>query len=393
MGSAACLVYCCLLLAAEPIETRFVQVAPAQEVAAVLGEGLLTPPKRTPDQQRAVVLLHGLRVQPFSSRKVRQADFQLWQAPQSRLVTALAAHADVYAFSYSQNECLEVIGAHPALREHVQALKAAGYQEIVLVGHSAGGLIARQLVEDHPDSGVTKVIQVCSPNGGSTLGKLKLGVCACQESFLDSLTKEGRRTSLAQRQDRRIPEQVEFVCIVGQMNVDWEADFGSLCGDGTDLRLTYAGVVCGDGVLSVESQWPADLQQQGIPAQPLQTAHFTAMFTGSCRASAGGADRRAATSLDHRRSRRRPACDAHGRARIHAVGSIRCNGPWCWLGSSRLCGCGQRLRRAAGRQTAQRPAGDDGDGVRRRCGTGDPPHGRRQSAGHLQFHAADLRAR
>ena len=65
------------------------------------------------------------------------------------------------------------------------------------------------------------------------------------------------------------------------MNVDWEADIGSLCGDGTELRLSYAGVVCGDGVLSVESQWPADLQQQGIPAQPLPAAHFTAMFTSS----------------------------------------------------------------------------------------------------------------
>lgn len=264
---------CCLLLAAEPIETRFVQVALAPEVAANL--------QRSEGQERAVVLMHGLRVQPFSSRKVRQPDFQLWQTPNSRLVTTLAEQADVYAFAYSQNESLDAIGAHPALGEHVQALQAAGYRQIVLIGHSAGGLIARQFVEDHPDSGVTKVIQVCSPNGGSSLGNLKAGVCACQEVFLDSLTKEGRRSALARREEKRIPEHVEFVSVVGQMNVQWEADLGSLLSDGKELRLTYAGVVCGDGVLSVESQWPDDLQQQGIPAHPLRVAHFTAMFTGS----------------------------------------------------------------------------------------------------------------
>jgi pimeloyl-ACP methyl ester carboxylesterase len=193
-------------------------------------------------------------------------------------VTALAEHADVYAFAYSQNDSLDAIAAHPALGEHVQALKSAGYRQIVLVGHSAGGLLARQFVEDHPDAGVTKVIQVCSPNGGSSLGRLTVGVCSCQEAFLDSLTKAGRRASLEARKDKRVPEHIEFVCLVGQMNVAWEADVGSWYGD--PLRLSYAGA-CGDGVVSLESQWPADLQQQGIPARPLCVAHFAAMFT-SC---------------------------------------------------------------------------------------------------------------
>jgi pimeloyl-ACP methyl ester carboxylesterase len=261
------------LLSAEPIETQFVQVSPLPQFAASV--------QRSADQQRAVVLLHGLRVQPFMSRKVRQADFQLWQTPQSRLVTALAEHADVYAFAYSQNDALEAIVAHPALNEHVQALKSAGYRQIVLIGHSAGGLLARQFVEDYPDSGVTKVIQVCSPNGGSSLGKLTAGVCACQEPFLESLTKDRRCSGLAQRKDKRIPAHVEFACVVGRMNVEWEAEPGPLANDGKERRLTYAGVVCGDGILSVATQWPDDLQEQGIPVHPLRAAHFTAMFTGS----------------------------------------------------------------------------------------------------------------
>jgi pimeloyl-ACP methyl ester carboxylesterase len=266
----AAIPFLCLLLTAEPVDTCFVQVAPLAEVAAVVN--------RSDDQERAVVLLHGLRVHPFSSRKVRQADFQAWQEPGSRLVDTLAAEADVYAFAYSQNADLETIAAEPALAEHVQALHAAGYRQVVLVGHSAGGLIARQFVEDHPNAGVTKVIQVCSPNGGSSWGKLTLGVRECQEPFLESLTKDARRAALERREDKCIPEHVEFACLVGRMSVDLEADLGALLGGGRDLRLSYSSA-CGDCILSLDSQWPADLQQQGIPAYPLPVAHFTAMFT------------------------------------------------------------------------------------------------------------------
>jgi pimeloyl-ACP methyl ester carboxylesterase len=166
------------------------------------------------------------------------------------------------------------------LSEHVRRLKAAGYQEIILVGHSAGGLLARYFVEDHPHAGVTKVIQVCSPNGGSTWGKFKLGVREVQEPFLNSLTKGQRRDALQQREDKRIPEHIEFVCLVGQMNVGMDADLGGLIGDSRELWLTYH-AACGDCILSIESQWPEDLQQQGIPAYPLPVAHFTAMFTRS----------------------------------------------------------------------------------------------------------------
>ncbi len=242
-----------LLLMAEPIETQFVRVAPSTQASAVTQPSI--------PQDRAVVLLHGLRVQPFSSRKVRQAEFQPWQKPLSRLVQALAPHADVFAFAYSQNADLATIAAHPALAEHVQGLRDQGYREVVLVGHSAGGLLARHFVEDHPRAGVTKVIQVCAPNVGSSWGNLKLGVCECQEPFLDSLTKPAREASLMQRQHQRVPTDVEFVCLVGQLRLD-------------QFRLD-----CGDGILNAASQWPRDLQEQGIPAHPLPVAHFTAMYS------------------------------------------------------------------------------------------------------------------
>src|SRR5687767_7087602 len=123
----------CVLLAAEPIETRFVQVSPPPQVADSI--------ERSEDQERAVVLIHGLRVHPFSSKGVRRAELQLWQTPGSRLVEVIAADADVYALAYSQNADLASIAAEPAIARHVGRLKELGYAEIVLVGHSAGGLI------------------------------------------------------------------------------------------------------------------------------------------------------------------------------------------------------------------------------------------------------------
>ena len=264
---------CCLLLAAEPIDTKFVQVAPQPKVAELV--------QRSPGQDRAVVLIHGLQVHPFNSRSVRKADFQLWQAPGSRLVAVLSAQADVYAVAYSQNADLEAIAAEPALVVHLGRLKELGYREIVLLGHSAGGLLARQLVEDQPQLGVTKVIQVCTPNAGSSWGNLSLGVRKVQEPFLESLTKDGRRQCLARRQEKSIPANVEFVCLMGQLIEDLQADVTVPVGDGRELRFACEGLNCGDGILSLQSQWPEDLQRQGIPVYPLRAAHFTAMFTSA----------------------------------------------------------------------------------------------------------------
>jgi pimeloyl-ACP methyl ester carboxylesterase len=224
-------------------EMRFVQVAPATGEAWV----------RSPDQTRAVVLIKGLHVHTLANDKVAQADFASWQQPGSLLVKSLTHDSDVYAFSYGQSVPVDVIPKMPPLRDGIHALRELGYREIVLVGHSAGGLVARHLVEDDPSCGVTKVVQVCAPNAGSPWAALKNGVCPSQKTFVGSLTKKERSLLLQERADKQIPEAVEFVCVVG------------------------TGLVTGDGLVSTRSQWPEDLQQQGIPAVPIGTAHAFAV--------------------------------------------------------------------------------------------------------------------
>ena len=73
---------------------------------------------------------------------------------------------------------------------------------------------------------------------------------ANQIDFLESLSKPARRRSLSQRADREIPRHIEFVCVVG------------------------TGTVVGDGMVSNRSQYPPDLQKQGIPAYPFSSTHW-----------------------------------------------------------------------------------------------------------------------
>src|SRR5438105_857551 len=85
--------------AAEPIETRFQQVAPRPR------EGM----ERTPGRARAVLLLHGLGIHPINNAKVYEPLFHDWQQPGSVLVKALARDFDVFAFAYSQNSRVEAV--------------------------------------------------------------------------------------------------------------------------------------------------------------------------------------------------------------------------------------------------------------------------------------------
>src|SRR5262249_34835333 len=149
--------------------------------------------------------------------------------------------ADVFAYSYGQNACLDDVVKGGGLADAVARLRKLGYKEVVLLGHSAGGLLARQFVEDNPDAGVTKVIQVCVPNGGTPSAKLR--VHRTQQVFLDCLTEEGRKACLKARADKRVPPACEFVCVLG--NTDGSTDT--------------------DGVVPCLCQWTADLQQQCIP--------------------------------------------------------------------------------------------------------------------------------
>jgi pimeloyl-ACP methyl ester carboxylesterase len=232
--------------------TRFEQLAPAPAVAFD-GDA---PPGRRPDQTRAVILIHGLRIHPFNAVAVGRAEPSRWQTTGAPVVRALAPVADVYAFHYAQTMPLDAVARLPALARAVRSLREAGYSEVILVGFSAGGVIARQFVEDTPGSGATRVIQVCSPNTGSNWSVLQYGVRANQQPFIRSVARGERERAGRDRGDRLIPADVEMVCVVG------------------------IGAWLGDGVVSRSAQWPADLRSQGIPAVTATIPHVGAMYSG-----------------------------------------------------------------------------------------------------------------
>jgi hypothetical protein len=224
-----------------PVETFYVQVAPAPRAAREV--------LRSPNQERAVVLVHGLRVHPFNHKIIGRAELHEWQKPASLVVKLLGKDSDVYSFAYAQNEAIEAIVAGPGLKGCVQRLRELGYRSIVLVGFSAGGLLVRQLVEDNPDCGVTRVVQVCAPNGGSNWAEWR-ALVPSQDRFLYSLTREARQLALKERANKTIPPGIEFACIVG------------------------TGGPHGDGLVLSKCQWTPELQRQGVPYFPVDTTHW-----------------------------------------------------------------------------------------------------------------------
>lgn len=237
------LLWVCLQVS-PPLETKFVQVAPVPKAATTF--------ERSPGQTRAVVLVHGLRWRSLLASQMSQADFEKWQQSPSLLVQTLKKDADVFAFAYGQNVSVDRIAGSVALLENVRRVQQLGYKEIILLGHSAGGVVARQFVEDHPNAGVTRVIQVGAPNGGSDWGK------GSAEPFIASLTKQERLVCLKSRGDKKVPASIELVCVVSGMGTD--------------------------GIVLCSCQWTEDLQQQGIPAVALYKNHHNAI------ASQAGAD-------------------------------------------------------------------------------------------------------
>jgi triacylglycerol esterase/lipase EstA (alpha/beta hydrolase family) len=230
---------CALILAAPPaVTSKFEQVAPVPPEAETVA--------RSKEQARAVVLIHGYRVYAKAD-DVSRAGFRDWQLPGSKLVRSLAPTADVFSYGYGQNASIDDIVASGGLADGVRLLRKAGYKEIILVGHSAGALIARQFVEDNPDAGVTKVVQVCPPNGGAKAAEISL--FKSQRAFLDSLTPEGRQECLKGRAGKTIPGGVQFVCILS-----------NAAGDS-------------DGLVRCDCQWTADLQMQCVPVVPIKVEH------------------------------------------------------------------------------------------------------------------------
>jgi pimeloyl-ACP methyl ester carboxylesterase len=226
------------------VEYLFAKVAPTNT------------PGRSKGQERAIVLIHGLGLFPLNKDKVITPALRTWQKSESILVKELAKQADVYALAYSQTAAVEKVHEETKLAKRIKSLKDDGYKEIILVGHSAGGLVARHFVEDHRDSPVTKVIQVCAPNTGSSLAAFK-AAREGQIAYLASLSITARTAILLKRKETTIPAGVEFACVI------------------CSLRLGT------DGVVSTKAQWSEDLQKQGIPAHLLHSPHWDVMKTRS----------------------------------------------------------------------------------------------------------------
>jgi len=239
-------VFLTCLLQQVPVETQFEQVYPNR---------VKTSMERSAGQIRAVVFIHGLKIHPLHGSLATHPEFHNWQEPGSFLVQTLSKDADVFALAYSQTADVDAISRAQGFDQAVQKLNFMGYKEITLVGHSAGGVVARLFVEDHPDGPVTRVVQVCAPNLGSSWAKAEVGSRKIQGSFYQSLTKRWRENVCRLRNDKTIPAGVQFLCVLGTV--------GTL----------------GDGLVSCQSQWPEDLQRQGIPVIRLQTTHLAIMHS------------------------------------------------------------------------------------------------------------------
>jgi pimeloyl-ACP methyl ester carboxylesterase len=252
----------------EPLSALFVQVAPVPERPADF--------VRSGDQKRAVVLVHGYRPE-YDRFLTTRAVVQDWQEPDSFMVQVLKRDADVFAFAYGQTVPVQEVSDAPELAAGVARLRKMGYTVVVLLGHSAGGLVCRQFVEDHPGAGVTKVVQVCAPNAGLFWAKLDALACSAQKPYVHSLTAASRRQFRQARDGTVVPGDVEFVCVVGAVvaKTDW--------------------------VVSCKSQWSDDLQSQGIPALRLHVCHLAAVQKPESILAIAGAVREPARRWDPQR--------------------------------------------------------------------------------------------
>ncbi|MBN9119742.1 MAG: alpha/beta fold hydrolase [Planctomycetes bacterium] len=221
------------------------------QVAPDAGGKPWAAPEAPSDKARAVVLVPGLFVHPARPVKATQPDRRPWQNPKSELVTALAPDADVFAFGYAQTVAVDEVAQSPGLRDAVARLRRAGYKEVVLIGHSAGGVIVRQFAERYPDAGVTKVIAVAAPFAGVELATVKVGYPKVQAPFIHSLAPEARTAATRANPPGR---DVPLACVVCKLKL-----------------------LATDGLVPARSQWPDDLQQAGVPAAHAPVSHFDVM--------------------------------------------------------------------------------------------------------------------
>ncbi len=233
--------------AAEPPEvaTELWQVAPDTSCKP------WTAPAERSEKTRAVVLIPGLFLHPVRPAKAGQPWRRDWQEPKSELVKALAPDFDCFAFSYAQTVALDEVAKSPGMRDAISRLKIAGYKDIILVGHSAGGVIARQFAEQFPDAGVTKVIAVAAPFAGVELATVKVGYPKVQAPFVQSLGPPARaEATRANAPNKAVP----LACVVCKLKL-----------------------VDTDGLVATRSQWPEDLQKCGVPIVRSAAHHFVVM--------------------------------------------------------------------------------------------------------------------
>jgi pimeloyl-ACP methyl ester carboxylesterase len=206
-----------------------------------------------PTKTRAIVLIHGLLPRPIRPELAHTPDPHSWQNRTGDLVKTLAEDFDVFGVSYAQTLPADLVPVSQKFRESIAVLNKLGYKDIVLVGHSAGGIIARHFVEMFPDAGVTKLITIATPHLGSGWTNVPSRLWPkSQVPFIESLS-EGYRT-VATRNAPPLPKNLEVLSIVCKLpRID------------------------SDTMVGVKSQWPTDFQQQGISAIVVRCNHFEAM--------------------------------------------------------------------------------------------------------------------
>ncbi len=229
------------------VEVDMWQVAPNRSHRSASIELLKT-------KDKAVLLIPGLKIHPLRPALATQPELHKWQLPNSELVRALASEFDVFAIGYAQTAPVDVVARSPALHAQVQLLKNAGYREIVLIGHSAGGVIARLYAAAYPRSGVTKVITTAAPHAGALMARLPVGYPKIQAPFVQSLTPEARRRC-PPPVDSDPQQPLEMVCVVARLP-----------------RLFS------DGLVELESQWPEECRAAGVPVVIVEVSHFEVLL-------------------------------------------------------------------------------------------------------------------
>jgi len=207
-------------------------------------------------QDRAVVFVHGLLPRVLHPERATKPGLHDWQMPDSTIVKELKTDCDLYGLSYAQVFSTDAIAMSAVLRDGIEMLKSTGYKEIVLLGHSAGAIVCREFVEAFPKSGVTKVISVCGPHLGSGWAQLpNFTLPKTQLNFINSLHPDVRAARLKEYPSV-IEGRLEYCCLICKFR-----------------RTDH------DTVVSLRSQWPDDLQDNGVPAVVVPCTHFDVMIS------------------------------------------------------------------------------------------------------------------